>query len=151
MLRYKLVPHLVREQSLTILDPSRTVLEACRIMKDRRIGAVMIAEDGSLTGIFSERDAVARVLAIGLSAETTPLAQVMTRAPQTVAPDDYADDALRLMQRGGFRHLPIVDDDGRICGMVSIRDIYGAIHRDLEADLQERDAFITGYNSPNVM
>lgn len=150
MLRYKLVPHLVREQSLTIVAPSVTVLEACRIMKDRRIGAVMIAEDGQLTGIFSERDAVARVVAAGRDPATTMLAEAMTPNPQTVLPDDYADDALRIMQRGGFRHLPIVCEDGRICGMVSIRDIYGAVHRELEADLQERDAFITGYSSPNL-
>jgi CBS domain-containing protein len=116
---------IVRNQDPVILPPSATVREACQSMRDHRIGAVLVTEDDRrLVGIFTGRDAVHRVLAEGKSAAKTTLAEVMTPAPHTMPPHKMAIEALRLMEDGRYRHLPIVDD-GRVVGIVSRFDFSG--------------------------
>ena len=88
-------------------------------MRERRVGAVLVTEgDNRLLGIFTGRDAVHRVLAEGKSAARTKLAQVMTREPDTIPPGKTAIEALRLMEDGRYRHVPVVDG-GRVVGIVS--------------------------------
>ncbi len=116
---------LVRNQDPVTLPPSATVQEACRRMRERRIGAVLVVEDDCrLVGIFTGRDAVHRVLAEGKSAARTTLDAVMTRGPSTMSPGKMAIEALRLMEDGRYRHLPIVDD-GKVVGIVSRFDFNG--------------------------
>jgi CBS domain-containing protein len=94
-------------------------------MRDRRVGAVLVTEaDERLLGIFTGRDAVHRVLAEGKSAARTKLAAVMTRDPDTMPPGKTAIDALRLMEYGRYRHVPIVDG-GKVVGIVSRFDFSG--------------------------
>ena len=116
---------IVRNQDPVTLPPSATVKEACRRMRERRVGAVLVTEgDRRLVGIFTGRDAVHRVLAEGKSAARTTLGEVMTRDPNTMPPGNIAIEALRLMEDGRYRHLPIVDD-GRVVGVVSRFDFSG--------------------------
>ena len=116
---------MVRNQDPVTLPPEAKVKDACQHMRDRRIGAVLIIEaDRRLVGIFTGRDAVHRVLAEGKNAARTTLAEVMTRDPDTVPPGNTAIEALRLMEDGRFRHLPIVDD-GKVVGIVSRFDFSG--------------------------
>ena len=104
---------IVRNQDPVTLPPSATVREACRYMRDRRVGAVLVTEgDHRLLGIFTGRDAVHRVLAEGRSAARTKLAEVMTRDPDTMPPGKTAIEALRLMEHGRYRHMPVVDGVG---------------------------------------
>jgi CBS domain-containing protein len=94
-------------------------------MRDRRVGAVLVTEgDRRLVGIFTGRDAVHRVLAEGRSAADTTLVEVMTREPETMPPGKTAIEALRLMEDGRYRHLPIVED-GKVVGIVSRFDFSG--------------------------
>ena len=94
-------------------------------MRDRRVGAILVTEaDQRLLGIFTGRDAVHRVLADGKSAARTQLAEVMTRDPTTIPPGKTAIEALRLMQDGRYRHVPIVDGD-KVVGIVSRYDFSG--------------------------
>ena len=116
---------IVRNQNPVTLQPSATVREACRCMRDRRVGAVLVTEgDQRLLGIFTARDAVHRVLADGKSAGRTKLAAVMTRDPDTMPPGKTAIEALRLMEDGRYRHVPIVDG-GKVVGIVSRFDFSG--------------------------
>ena len=116
---------IVRHQDPLTLPPDATVKDACRHMRDRRVGAVLVTEaDRRLLGIFTGRDAVHRVLAEGKSAARTKLAEVMTRDPTSMPPGKTAIEALRLMQDGRYRHVPIVDD-GRVVGIVSRFDFSG--------------------------
>ena len=116
---------IVRNQDPVTLPPSATVREACQSMRDRRVGAVLVTEgDRSLVGIFTGRDAVHRVLAEGKNAADTILAEVMTRAPDTIPSGKIAIEALRLMEDGRYRHLPIVED-GKLVGIVSRFDFSG--------------------------
>jgi CBS domain-containing protein len=115
----------VRNQKPVTLPPSATVLDACREMRSRHVGAVLVADDGKrLLGIFTGRDAVCRVLAEGKSAARTKLADVMTHDPDTMPPGQTAIEALRLMQVGHFRHMPVVDKE-KIAGIVSHGDFRG--------------------------
>ena len=116
---------IVRNQDPLTLPPETTVKDACRHMRDRRVGAVLVTEaDGRLVGIFTGRDAVHRVLAEGKNAARTTLAEVMTPDPDTILPGNVAIEALRMMEGGRFRHLPIVDE-GKIVGIVSRFDFSG--------------------------
>ena len=107
------------------LPAEATVRSASRLMAEQGIGAVLVMKDEAIQGIFSERDALKRVLAENLDPDTTTLAEVMTREMVTLDPDAFAVDALRLMSQVGIRHLPIVDQD-KVVGMISLRDFIGA-------------------------
>jgi CBS domain-containing protein len=116
---------IVRRQSPATLPATATVRAACRVMRDRRIGAILVTgSDGKLVGLFTGRDAVGRVLADAMDPTTALLNSVMTKQPDTLGPDAHAIDALRMMQDGGYRHMPIVDGS-RIVGIVSLGDFNG--------------------------
>ena len=131
---------LVRDQHPLTLPPSASVMEAAARMRERRVGAVLVAEDDAkLVGIFTGRDAVARVLAEGRDAASTTLAEVMTYNPETMSPSHTAIEALRLMQDARCRHLPIVHSE-KIVGIVSRGDFRGSEQDrlDEESGLWER-------------
>ena len=117
---------LVRDQKPLTMPGSASVLEAARLMRDRRVGAVLVTTDNAaeLIGIFTGRDAVGRVLAEGKVPAQTSLLEVMTPNPETMTPRHNAIDALRLMQDARCRHLPIVHE-GMIVGVVSRGDFQG--------------------------
>jgi len=116
---------IVRYQNPVVAGPETTVQHACERMRDRRVGAVLVVDDHHrLVGIFTGRDAVCRVLAAGLDSAKTRLRDVMTRDPATMPPGRTAIEALRLMQDGGFRHVPVVDN-GKVVGVVSKGDFRG--------------------------
>jgi CBS domain-containing protein len=123
MLR-KLVPDVVHDQQLLELRPGATVREAAQSMTRRNVRSALVTENGALLGIFTGTDLIGRVVAAGLDPDTTPLQQVMTRELETIAAHENALEALRRMQFGHFRHLPVVRD-GRLVGIVSRRDFYG--------------------------
>lgn len=131
---------IVRDQKPVILPPSATVMEACCQMRDRRVGAVLVAEeDRKLLGIFTGRDAVCRVLAEARDPRATRLSDVMTREPRAIPPHRTAIDALRLMEDGWFRHVPVVAE-GKIVGIASHGDFRGLEQAQLdeETDFWER-------------
>jgi len=110
-------------------EKTATVLEAAILMKQKSKGALLVCDGTQLSGIFTERDALFRVLAEGRNPQTTRLGDVMTSQPQTIHPDEPFLQALRMMHKGRFRHLPVVEFD-RPLGMVSVRD---ALDDDLHA------------------
>jgi CBS domain-containing protein len=115
---------IIEQQHLITAPGSTTVIEAARLMRENLVGAVMVVEDGRLAGVFTERDALFRVIAEGRDVQTAQLTDVMTRNPQTIHPDKPFPDALHVMYEGGFRHVPVVED-GRPVGMISARDALG--------------------------
>lgn len=139
----RIVPHIVRDQTLTTIDAGVSVAEAARLMADRTIGALLVTAGDRLSGIVTERDVLFKVVAAGRTPAETPVADIMTANPDTVSPDSPAYDALERMHTRGYRHLPVVDGD-RLVGIVSIRDLYAAVKVELEEGIQEREAFIAG-------
>lgn len=121
---HRSIRSIIEQQEITAAPESMTVSEAARLMKEKKASAILIMEAGRFAGIFTERDALFRVVAEGRDAKTTRLADVMTRNPQTIHPDQPFPDALHIMHEGGFRHVPVVED-GRPVGMVSTSDALG--------------------------
>ncbi len=127
------VRNLMVQQKFLTAAPQTTVSNAAKLMADRNVGAVLVIEAERLVGIFSERDAVFRVIAKGRDAKTTLLSEVMTTAPKTVGPCTTYGHALLLMQENGFRHVPVVES-GRPVGIISSRN---AMDPDLEEFVAE--------------
>lgn len=122
----RLVAEMVQNQVLLSEWPETSVRRACERMRKRHVGSVLVTNGmGRLLGIFTERDAARGVLAAGRDAEHTVLAEVMTPRPSTLRADATTLDALRLMQDGGFQHVPVLGEDGIVGGMVSFADFRG--------------------------
>lgn len=129
-----IVPHVVAEQELVTFPRRASVRTAAEAMARRRIGAVLVVEDGRLLGIFTERDVVTRVVACGGDPDRTTLGAVMTPDPDTIGPGDSVAAALERMSHAGYRHLPVVDG-GDLIGIVSIRDLHRSVKDKMEADI----------------
>ncbi|HTV88320.1 MAG TPA: CBS domain-containing protein [Stellaceae bacterium] len=133
---------LVRDHEPVVFPPGANVKEAARRMRERGVGAVLVADDARLIGIFTGRDAIGRILAEGRDPAATTLAEVMTENPETMTPRHTAIEALRMMRDARCRHLPIVEE-GRIVGIVSRGDFRGTEQDrlDEETGLWERIAY----------
>lgn len=117
-----LISDLLKNQVTISANSKQTVLEVARLMVEHNIGAVPILQDGQLTGIFSERDLMSRVVAEGMDPARTNVGEVMTEDPLTVAPNDALETCMTLMKRHGFRHL-LVCVGCDLKGVISLRDI----------------------------
>jgi CBS domain-containing protein len=111
----------IMTKELITVEPSATVAETATVMGEHHVGSALVCEDDALAGIFTERDIV-RALSQDFDAARHSIAHYMTRTPTTVSPDATLQEALQLMLSGGFRHLPVVEEE-RPVGMVSMRDI----------------------------
>ena len=113
---------LVKNRRIYTVDADRSVLEAARTMMEHSVGAVPVTRNGDLVGIFSERDIMNRVVAVGRNPGTTKVSEVMTANPKAVGTAESAEDCLFLMREFGFRHL-LITEGKEIKGLVSLRDI----------------------------
>ena len=123
---------------------SDTVFSALETMAEHNIGAVLVLEGDELSGIVTERDYARKVKLRALGSNDTPVGQIMTTVVHTVVPSATVSECMQLMTDERVRHLPVVDDDGNVIGIVSIGDVVKAMiaqQRDLIADLER---YITG-------
>jgi len=118
-----------RRASIHSVTPDTTVTECVRQMNELKIGAMLVMEGERLAGIFTERDAMTRVLGGGLDPTRTPVAEVMSSDPVCVSPSTTLAEARALVTTKRIRHLPVVDD-GKVVGMVSSGDLTHWLVRD---------------------
>jgi CBS domain-containing protein len=111
----------VMSTELIAVGPDGTVAEAAALMSMHQVGSVLVLDEGTLAGILTERDVV-RALAADFDASRQVVVGWMTREPLTLGPDAEVAEALDMMLAGGFRHIPVVENE-RVLGMVSIRDL----------------------------
>ena len=109
-------------------------------MLARVFGAVVVVEDGPLVGIFTEQDAVFRVIARGLDAHAVPVGEVMTPRPVTLGPEATLGQALLVMQEGGFRYLPVVEHD-RPIGIVRAHEALDPALDEFVCEMRRRESF----------
>ncbi len=128
---------IIEDQRPVIASPDTTVRAAAQLMKRHRIGALLVIERDRLSGIFTERDALFRVVARKRDPDSTRLHEVMTRNPRTISPDRPFGHALHLMYEGEFRHVPVIEN-GRALGIVSSRDALGPELQQFARDLEVR-------------
>lgn len=113
----------MRSTGLVTASPSDTVLDAVKKMYENNVGSVLVVdEQGRLVGIFTERDLV-RVVAKGLDPSTTRLEEVMTRKLITARPGDSLPMIASKMVEHGIRHIPVVDEEGKLVGIISIKPV----------------------------
>ena len=111
-----------KEKKVIEVESNCTVSVAAKKMCDNKVGAVMVLENGSLAGIFTERDLMSRVVAEGLDPETVQVSVAMTTSIATVPPETSVRDAANIMSQNRIRHLPVVQD-GQLYGVISTGDI----------------------------
>ncbi len=136
---------LARQKMVIACRPEDTVQAAAMLLSSNKIGAMPVRDEaGRLVGILSERDIV-QAFATRPAAEIMSLhvSDLMSRDPVTCRPTDTMLDAMQIMTRNRFRHLPVVDDEGQVVGMLSIRDALEAKLRDAELEAGVlRDSFL---------
>ena len=104
------------------MGPTQTVAEAVRLMRQEKVGCLLVCEGEKLVGILTERDLMRRVLAAGKPL-TSALAECMTPHPVVVDRKEPVGAVIRRMEEGGYRHLPVVDDGGHVVGILSVKRI----------------------------
>ncbi len=117
------------------IGPDAPVIDAIRLMAERRIGALLVMDGPRLAGILSERDYARKVVLQGRSSKDTPVRDIMTTEVVSVGPQDTADHCMQLMTDSRIRHLPVLDNH-EVVGVVSIGDLVKAV---IEAQQQELD------------
>ncbi|TYC60799.1 CBS domain-containing protein [Zoogloea oleivorans] len=129
----------IEGQTITSALADTSVRAAAVAMANQQVGAILVVDDkGLLTGLFTERDVLNRVVAKGLDPDKTPLSAVMTEKLLTATADKPLSHALHMMFEGGFRHVPVVEN-GKPVGMVSARNALGLEICQFEKELKERD------------
>jgi CBS domain-containing protein len=105
------------------LESGASVVDAARIMRDENVGIVPVTEGDRLVGAVTDRDIAVRVVADGRNPESTTVAEIASRELVTIDPQQDLDEALRLMARHQVRRLPVVEQDGRLVGIVAQADV----------------------------
>jgi len=129
---------IIQNRPIVTAESTTSVCDAARLMQEHKTGALLVCEAGRLVGVFTERDALFRVIAVKRNPQTTHLADVMTPHPQTVAPDKPLGHALHMMYEGGFRNVPVLEN-GRLIGVVSARDALGPELKTFVEEMDERE------------
>jgi CBS domain-containing protein len=120
-MRHRAVSDIMTSGQIHACRPATSVRDASRVMAKHNVGSILVVEGGRLVGIFTERDAVRRVLGAALDPDATRVAEVMTADPDTIAPNDHVAEAIRRMDEFGYRHLPVVEG-ADVVGVLSLRD-----------------------------
>ena len=126
-----------QRQVLTAVE-NMTVSDAAKVMREHKAGAILIVNDSGLVGIFTERDALFRVVAEGRDPTATRLTEVMTRNPRTIHPDKPFSAVLQVMHDGGFRNVPVVEK-GHPLGILSVSDALGPELKDFVFELLRQE------------
>lgn len=135
----RLISDVIAGQIPLIALPEISVRAAAKLMMERSVGALLMVKDEKLVGIFSERDVLNKVVAVGLNADQTPVSEVMVHHVMTITPDRPLAEALHMMREGFFRHVPVVDAQYRPLGMVSARDALSGDLADFEQEIRRMD------------
>jgi CBS domain-containing protein len=121
--------------AVVTIGRSASLAEAAARLRDERVGALVVSDDGvTIDGIVSERDIVRSLASHGASTLGRPVGEAMTSDVLTCRPDDTVDRLMVLMTTQRIRHVPVVDDDGRLAGIVSIGDVVKHRVSELEAE-----------------
>jgi CBS domain-containing protein len=126
------------------ISPNSTVYEALKVMADKNIGALLVLEGDELVGIFSERDYARKVVLQGKTSRQTQIQEVMTSRVNCVHPEQTTDECMALMTAKHIRHLPVLDEDDRLVGVISIGDVVKAIISDQEFVIEQLENYIKG-------
>jgi CBS domain-containing protein len=139
------VRHLLESKAPEIfaIGPDQPVLDAIKLMAEKRIGALLVMQAGKLVGIVSERDYARKVVLQGRASATTPVRDIMTSDVMSVRLVDTADHCMQLVTNRRIRHLPVLDGDA-VLGVVSIGDLVKAVIEDQQVEIDQLQDYIVG-------
>ena len=123
--------------------PGASVYEALQILAEKNVGALVVADQGRLVGIISERDYARKVVLADRSSKTTLVSEIMSSKVSAIAPTASLEECMELMTERHIRHLPVLVGD-EIVGMVSIGDVVKAVIADLAAMVDQLEGYIRG-------
>ena len=144
-----LLAGILTNQRLVIISQNSSVFEAAVTMLENKCGALLVCDSkNSLLGIITERDLTFRVIPKNLDTKKTSVSKIMTKNVDTISPEKTTIDAIQMMKKKGFRHLPVLDKK-KIVGILSMRDLYDAHSEILQDSLKKHQEFMfgTGYGS----
>jgi CBS domain-containing protein len=125
------------------IEPKATIFEALEIMSEKEIGALLVMEDGKLTGIFSERDYARKVILKGKSSKETPVGELMTKKVFYIDSQKTINDCMAMMTAKRIRHVPVIEDN-QVMGIVTIGDVVNQIISEQEVTINHLENYITG-------
>ncbi len=126
------------------IEPESTVYEAIESMADKDIGALLVMEGDKLVGIISERDYRNKVILKGRTSKTTPVRDIMSTQVFCVTPNESVDTCMAIMTDRKFRHLPVVDENQNVEGVISIGDLVKAVIAKQKVEIHDLRGYITG-------
>lgn len=135
-----------KPQRVVSVSSGDMVVKALQMMRDHRVRAILVVDEGRLTGIVTQGDCAIKVLLPGHDATRTRVADVMTRDPMTVKPSDQIEACMGLMANRGFRHLPVMDE-GELIGVVSIGDVVKDVIRRMGEQIGFLETYIKGHGA----
>ena len=133
-----------RSRPLAVVTPNDTVFHALTVMAQHEVGAVLVLDGEQLVGIFSERDYARKIILQGKSSKETQVREIMSDKVAYVTPKATLDECMALMTENHFRHLPVLDDDGAVVGMVSIGDLVKETISDQKFLIEQLERYISG-------
>jgi CBS domain-containing protein len=139
-----LVSDLIKRKgsAVTKASPETTIAALLDLLAEQSIGAVVVSADGGVDGIVSERDVVRALRTAGAALLDAPISTVMTSDVVVTGPSDTVEDMMRLMTDRRIRHVPVVTQDGRLAGIISIGDVVKSRIDELEADRDQLIGYI---------
>ncbi len=126
------------------IAPTALVFDALKLMADKGIGALLVTEGVAIAGIFTERDYARKIALMGRTSSVTQVRDVMTSAVRFVRPDQTSEQCMQIMSTGRMRHLPVVDANDKLVGMISIGDLVKDIISEQKFIIEQLEHYITG-------
>ncbi len=127
------------------VSPDATVFDALRLMADKDVGSLLVLDGQKLAGLFAERDYARKVILMGRSSKDTEVREIMVASPITIPPGCAVNQAMRLMTEQRVRHLPVVNANGDVLGVLSIGDLVKWIITSQEAVIEQLHSYIAGH------
>lgn len=126
------------------IAPTDSVLDALRLMADKGIGALLVMEGSEIAGIVTERDYARKIALLGRTSGATLVRDVMTREVLFVGPSQTTQECMAVMTENRLRHLPVVDEGGKLLGLISIGDLVKDIISEQKFIIEQLEHYISG-------
>jgi CBS domain-containing protein len=130
--------------SIFSVRPTDTVYDALKVLLEKNIGALVVMEGSDLKGIFSERDYARRGILEGRASKETRIEEIMTANPITISVDGSLEEAMTIMSLRHFRHLPVMNHDGKLAGVISLGDVVKFIINEQKGIINNLELYIHG-------
>ena len=133
-----------KDRQLAVVSPHDTVFHALTVMSANNVGALLVLDGEQLVGVFSERDYARKIILQGKSSKETSVSEIMSDKVAYVTPAATLDECMALMTEKHFRHLPVLNDDGGVVGMISIGDLVKETISSQKFMIEELERYIAG-------